>query len=234
MNSVSGAISRIFAIVAADRAVRIDPEVVGRHQPAGGVLVVRDELAQIVGRLARPSRAAALPAGLPGRSPSRSAASSESISSMMSAARSVPRSSMIERWTSASRCSSASAARSSSSEPTTRAASCADSSPMMSASSRGMQAREPVLADREPDLRRVEVVQRRDVVPRDQRARHAVEQPRRRAAPRRAGAAARRRRCRRRRRAARRRCAATSMSLMRTTLRPSTSTICLSNRSSTR
>ena len=56
---------------------------------------------------------------------------------MMSAARSVPRSSMIERWTSASRCSSASAARSSSSDPTTRAASCAESSLMMSASSLG-------------------------------------------------------------------------------------------------
>ena len=42
----------------------------------------------------------------------------------------------------------------------------------------GVQPREPVLADRQPDLGRIEVVQRRDVVPRDQRTRHAIDQAR--------------------------------------------------------
>ena len=47
-----------------DGAVRIDPHVVGRHQAAGASLVVGDELAQLVGRLRRPSRRAARLAAL--------------------------------------------------------------------------------------------------------------------------------------------------------------------------
>ena len=51
MNSETGAISRILRIVALGGAMRIDPDVVGRHQPAGRILGVLDQLAQLVGRV---------------------------------------------------------------------------------------------------------------------------------------------------------------------------------------
>ncbi len=75
---------------------------------------------------------------------------------------------------SASRCSNASAAVSSSSWPTTASASREERSPMISASSDGMESREPALFDRKPHVRRIDVANRRDRIPRDHRARNVA------------------------------------------------------------
>ena len=141
---------------------------------------------------------------------------------------------MIERCVSASRCSSASAAVSSSSEPTTRARRCAESSPMISARSEGCsRARRfsetaswicvGLRSCSGATLSQAISVRGSAFAQRTGRGRR---RPSRRTMPPKPMSAATTR-------IAPPVCA-TSMSLMRTTLRPSTSTICLSKRSSTR